>query len=583
MKYACFALFAVCFMGLRAYGAYGLKINPESEDSQQGAFVPVNAEIFRLHQPDGQERVFVRDLEDEHVLHGESPWLAELDERRALVMTEPDFAGGRTGFMFLDGFLRSVLVEDKQYDIDEPDYSGDESDLAALWPARELRLKDAVVPDIWAKSNRLRLWFDNPNLAGIFLAIFSVAVLWLFLLKGRCWKALAVLLSLGLFVAMILTGSRGALLSFLVGLFVVVGLPILRSFTWRKLFIGVAIIPAVVLGVWLSGFGDRYTKSLLDAGPKETSRLVIWQQVPRMIAGTPDGWGIGNAADAYIQWFQESPDCIVRDLVSGHMTLLVEVGWLFGVLYLTLWIFLLLEGLRQVWRGASSVPMGVLTILFCGAWLNPVLSRVELVVLPIVAAVLIIGRSMRSRSRKSVALLAGSIALSVLILGGVIAYGKTHPGQVKIQGASEFVRVGDASSDVWVVEDNYVLHGGYWWLKGNQIRAGYAKNHQLDGAIFCRGVRFLPKSAKRLVLVGESGSEYLASSAQCSAEEVIFIAPPFSWKKIPEELKSRSKIKVYIGELAARHCKDYETPPDWVRKVRGCELYLPQWLDIVSE
>jgi len=58
-----------------------------------------------------------------------------------------------------------------------------------------------------------------------------------------------------------------------------------------------------------------------------------------MLAAAPNGWGSGNSAEAYEQWFEPvGEDVALRHLLSSHLTWLVEFGWPLRWLYLFLWM-----------------------------------------------------------------------------------------------------------------------------------------------------------------------------------------------------------------------------------------------------
>ena len=150
---------------------------------QESSFVPVNGQMYRLRQPDGTVRMFLRDDDEPNLLHGEGGWTAEIDGRKTLVMNDADQDKDRRGFLFLNGYLRKQLVGDREIDVRVPPPGSDAKALAELWPAMEARLVAAEPPDIWSGGPRIRLWFDNPNKAGLLFAEIALAALALLFCK----------------------------------------------------------------------------------------------------------------------------------------------------------------------------------------------------------------------------------------------------------------------------------------------------------------------------------------------------------------------------------------------------------------
>ena len=561
-----------------------------AKESRCASFVPINMRAYRLCQPDGVTRLFVRDEEEPNLLHGDNGWVAEIDGRRALIMKESSAPSGRRGFMAIDGFVRKQLVGTRESDVILPPPGTNSAALASLWPLKGKRLVAAEPPDIWSDGTRLKLWFGNPNKAGVFFAELSLLSLVLLFCRSVWWRILGVLLSLSAFVGMMQTSSRGAMLGFLLGLATMGLLRAKSLFSWKRLLVLLGVA-AVFTGCFLfSGQVDRLGRNLLNEGQRETSRLTIWKEVPRMMWDAPGGWGYGRAAHAYIDWYQPESECLLKDLISGHLTFLVESSWPVRICYVFLWLAVMLIGLGQAIKGAAPVPLALLIAFGIAGCFNPIVTVPELWVAPLLAATWILrsqivskggGRSFRLLAREMMLCLAVGAAITEILLCTTAVLAGMSKAKVSVRKCANAVLLNGTKPDVWLVDDDYVLHGGYWWLKGQEIRRYFQEHSNLRTLGYVRAVDDLPRGAEKIVLVGESGEEFLGMACRPRAQKLVFLAPPFHWQLIPEELRAGSDVSFVIGAHAARLAFGKERPPSWVRIIPGAELYFPAWLDFV--
>lgn len=549
------------------------------------SFAPVNAQVSRMVQPDGTQRVFVRDDEEPNQFHGEAPWLAEQDGRRTLVMTDPDAGGAQKGYMFLDGFLRKTLVGEKERDVQLPRHGAQGRDVKSLWPPEDKRLKSAEVPDVWSDGSRLRLWFDNPNKAGLLFAEVTLAALALFFLSRWWWWVLGGLLSIASFGCLVATSSRGGFLAFLAGLSIFFLSRVRAFFNWKRL---VPIVAALALAagwiVW-SGQSERLAKNLFREGQTETSRLLVWREVPRMMVDAPGGWGFGNSARAYIDWYQKKNNCLLQNMISGHLTFLVEAGWPLRTGYVMFWILALILSFRQALAGKSPAPCAVLTAFAVAACFNPVVAIAELWVLPAACVAVVLRRAFQAcrnwRAYLVPALLAGA-GMVAFVAAVFVLKARFEDGSRPVIGKSgDAVVLNGKDPKIWIVDDDYVLHGGYWWMEGQEIRKYYQAHPDAPALAWVRSVSSLPAHVEKVVLVGTAAGDYLALPSRPRAEEIVFLSPDCTWRAVPEEILSKTKVKLVVGNLAARLSSDYIDPPKWVETVRGAELYVPEWYKLV--
>lgn len=555
----------------------------QMKEAVQASFVPLNASVFRMRTPDGKTLLFQRDAEEPNLLHGDPPWQAELDGRRALLMTEPDAKGRQLGYMFFDGYLRQTLKNGKESQLPVPEPGNDVKALAKLWPAAGERLVAAEAPDIWKRGDRLRLWFDNPNKAGLLFAEIALAALALVFLRPWWLKLLGGVLSLGAFGCLLATSSRGAFLSFLCGLGLM-ALTRLRSlFNWKRMALLAAALAVAAGCLFASGQGERLVKNLFNEGQSETSRLTVWKQVPAMMVDAPGGWGWGKSARAYIDWYQEQNNCLLKDMISGHLTFLVEAGWVLRFLYLFVWGLFLLAALRLARKGGSPIPLGIGGVFAVAACFNPVIAVWELWVIPAVAVVVAAVDFPRWSRRGNLWTVGFTALCTGLALAGIAVYGgsmaKTTPS---VRRTSTGTVLNGNSAAVYLAEDDFVLHGGYWWRFGNELRGYFRGNAKARAVGHVRRVSELPAAMEKLVLVGEAGRDFIQMKKRPDVKEVVFLSPPFTWREVPGELLKSAKTTLAAGELAMRWSGAGIDAPEWVKTVPGAELYIPGWTEYLK-
>jgi hypothetical protein len=61
-------------------------------------------------------------------------------------------------------------------------------------------------------------------------------------------------------------------------------------------------------------------------------------------------------------------------------------------------------------------------------------------------------------------------------------------------------------------------------------------------------------------------------------KSVVFVSPPFQPSDIPEGVLKCCRVKVLVGEFAARYEPGYANVPDWVMVVPGMERYILRWM-----
>ena len=178
-----------------------------------------------------------------------------------------------------------------------------------------------------------------------------------------------------------------------------------------------------------------------------------------------------------------------------------------------------------------------------------------------------------------------TVLSAVLLATGAWA-GLYAKGEVDAR-TSEFVRaegrrvwIHGPNPKVWIVDDG-VLGGG---LTGKDIREFYSVEHRAPAVGYVSSIADLPKDVDKLVLAGHAGAEWLTllsdneSARAHLPKTVVFVSPPFSPVDIPEGVLKTSRVRILIGEFAARYDPGYANAPEWVTIVPGMEMYILRWM-----
>ena len=455
--------------------------------------------------------------------------------------------------------------------------------LPDLWPkdsADRLVAPQDGENDIWSKSGRLRLWFKNPNHAGILVA--QLALLFFGAVLSRRHAALRIaasLLFLGAFVAMLITASRAALLVLGCGAAVMSVLRFRRRISVRVGLVAGAVLAVAVVAMMLSPMGARFGAGALV----DPQRAQIWRAAPRMMADAPAGWGFGCSGRAFVEWYQQDSTFLVANLISSHLTLMAELGWCGRFAYVFLWLLLLGALFKPAKESGEATAFGLVLTLALSAFLHPSLSRAELFVLPVALAAVRLAASVRAGAKCGWApvVRAASVALGVCFL--VFAAGAVDVACPAIAGSRGRAVVNGRNPKVCVLDDDYALHGGFWWTLGPEIRRWYGARLTAEPLALVRDIGAVPRGTRHLVVVGERADAVLSDFPSVAARlprlgRLTFISPNCPASDIVAKVPSRLDVRIVRGERAAALAGEAEGAPG-VEVVPGAELYIPGWLD----
>jgi len=325
------------------------------------------------------------------------------------------------------------------------------------------------------EHTRFTVFGLNPNDVAVLLVVLILslptALRWS---KRLIW--LIVPLETLLVALLVGTGSRGGVLALGCGLIfsLVMFYRQGRSLGWRS-WMAVVLIVSLGLGAGLSVFPKGSRLGRVDLSPDASAgrRLQVWSTVPAMLTAAPMGWGYGQSAEAYEQWFEPvGVEVSFQHLLSSHLTWLVEVSWPLRWLYLFLWmgaIVLLLPSRRfgfPVW--GLAVWTAFLVALWynaAGKWWNWPLPVLWLMVA-------LVARFQqksfpRLRAWVSFALLAG-IAVGIPFLFHALSQPKIP---VKALDAGNIVLIGSGKPTVALLSPSKDVFGDFY---GQEIRKNWS-------------------------------------------------------------------------------------------------------------
>ena len=419
---------------------------------------------------------------------------------------------------------------------------------------------------------RLQLGFDSPNKAAVLLGslvlVFAVAA---FRARRRP-AAVAFGVASGLaWCGLVLTYSRGGLVAFSAGLLVV-----LVTFRRRLL----KFLPLVLLsvGVVLAGvaFCGREKGLALTDDASVGNRLEIWRAAPRMMADSLTGWGLGNAGEAYMGWYQPLRSHErYRTLVSSHLTWLVELGLWGRMAYGAGWLLMLCLCLRRWRQQDDPLPLSVWLAFGIAATFSSVAESPVLWLVPIAVAIPTASDFIRNIARgKCVALFAAAVVWGVLLPLTMIWSGSAESAK-KSGGVSLFDDVlyyGKGRSETWIVRDLSVMGGGAY---GRALRL-YAQQATNVTCGIVSELSAVPSDVRRLVLCGAAadvGVERLADFDRLEEIRVLSPKVPESWLNATSSVP----IRVFCGEFDVR-CPSAEHLR--LSVVGGNGAYLTRWPEL---
>ena len=419
---------------------------------------------------------------------------------------------------------------------------------------------------------RLQLGFDSPNKAAVLLGslvlVFAVAA---FRARRRPAAVAFGVASCLTWCGLVLTYSRGGLVAFAAGLLVVLG-------TFRRRLLRCLPLVLLSVGVVLTAvvFCSREKGLVLTDDASVGNRLEIWRAAPRMMADSLTGWGLGNAGEAYMGWYQPLRSHErYRTLVSSHLTWLVELGLWGRMAYCAGWLLMLCLCLRRWRQQDDPLPLSVWLAFGIAATFSSVAESSVLWLVPIVVAIPTAADFVRNFGNgKCVALLAASLVWGALLPLTMIWCGSAESakrsGRVSLFDGVLFY--GKGRPETWIVRDLSVMGGGAY---GRALRL-YSQQATNVTCGIASELSAVPSDVRRLVLCGAAADIEAERLAGFDALEEIRVLSP----QVPESwLNATSSVPicVFCGEFDV-HCPSADHPRLCV--VNGNGAYLTRWPEL---
>ena len=453
--------------------------------------------------------------------------------------------------------------------------------------------QDRALEGKWDGTGRLCFPYENPNHSGALychLALLALAVL--LACRGKV-RVVAASAFIAFFACLVLTGSRGSLVGFAVGLaafFAFRFRSLIRSRAfWAALAVGVAAI--VCWFGWLHS--DQLLRGFADGRMDWSNaiRVDMLKVAPKMMVDAPGGWGFVGAGRAYFDWYQPLDNLFMTgSLMNDHLTILADAGWLGRFAYLFALLSLLLLSCSYARRGKGGFPLSVLTATVAMSCFNPMFAKIGLWAVPVVAAGLLAFWCFRTRGRCLIL----PVVVSACAAGGLVAVlfwigsAQEPVDGLRVFATGRQVCVRGKAPAIWIVDDTQGALGGIFASK--DLREFYKYSPQAPNVGYVRSIHDLPeRGIQRLVLSGKAANEWLLllsenpEARKHLPREVVFVTPPFAPSEIPAALLHFCKVRVVVGEFAARFQQEYATPPSFVTIVPGMERYILRWMERVME
>ncbi|MEM6821807.1 MAG: O-antigen ligase family protein [Verrucomicrobiota bacterium] len=420
-------------------------------------------------------------------------------------------------------------------------------------------------------SERLTVFYSNPNHAACLLVCLIVSS-WLIFFRKPNWNWLGVSISLVLFLPLFLTASRGAI----VALGIAYGVCFFgrAGVSWKirwSMLVGAVLMFGVSL--LLSYDADRIFTTLDPNDASSQRRLEVWSHVPAMIQAAPFGWGIGNASEAYEQWFQPLEDPVqLKHLLSSHFTWLVEFGWLGRLGYLSLWVAIFWVCCPGSLKSWLRVPLAIWIAFAVMAAFNAVGERWTLWGIPIFWLMMALVFR-KERLLPVVYPVAGSILVGIAFGLSVFLFPKSIAGEVYFD--RQTVRLGQGVVRYVFVEPKIRILGEFY---GHTIRQRIS-GQKVDGAInlvYRTGwSESLQNKSSQATFVCHS-MEKGGWIHQMFAPERIIVLNPTDWDSSVTKTQSSFDGEVYLG---AFRLGSEQRPMEakHLRVAKGSKWYLDQW------
>ena len=553
----------------------------------QGApsyFAPTSLISFRMREQNGLFREFDRGSNGVGELVGAHGWRGTIDGDAVII---------KAGKHSKDEAGEYKFIEGKPEEITDDDGLPKGEKLADLWPSRQnWHRNDEKFFDVWREVGRFRAGYKNPNKSGLLFAEIGLLMLSLAASRRKWLRVTAIAAATVMFTFTVMTGSRSSVIAYLSGAAILVGFQF-RTMVIKNLKF--AMTAALLIGVIIVCGSDRITKKMFSL---DSHRAKIFCVAPRMMTDAPDGWGwyqggyMTGSGKAYFDWYQPLKDFVMPlTLVSDHVTYLVGFSWLGRMAYILSWMLLFSVLLYLAITFKFALPLALWMAFVVVSSLNRIMDSWTLWCLPCIVTASSIPRLIKNFKFKNVLNVIASAVGVTMVMTGLLYYRGVSTKVKSVAVRAENGRIYFKSRKkpaVWIVDDGTVLGGGF---VAKELRYYYRKHPCSPGIGYVRNVMDLPNDVHRLVLAGMSGWHFLMAlnDGHFPAEfnmpaKIIFISPPFPPNAVPELMQKNVELEWYAGEFATSYYKnEYSEAPKWVHVVKGAELYIPNWIELITK
>ena len=551
--------------------------------------VPVNCRGYSFKPAKGASVFFERSSENPDVLTGPRPWVGFIENDKQVIRIWPDLPdrgkGRQTGGMFHKGQLLGYSRDgvDYVYAKGSPKF---EDKLENLWPKKRARqTAKGSLGDSWNSERRFRLWYANPNSAGLLGAELALLFGALCFGAGMWRKVVGVTGVLAGIAIVAFSGSRGAIVATAVGSLAVLA-PSGRKLLSRSGLI--TVISCIVLAVAVLMSAGQWkriagTFSYVDAG--NSRRVKVGLASARMFADAPFGWRGGEVPGrkACLNWYVMDDKRVIRT----HLLTMAELGWFVGFGYLFFWALMLHLAARSL-RDGDRQTFAVWSSLAVAGFFNPVYKDLSLWYLPagcMVWAAWRHGRSLFAMKNLKASVIGAGVFASLLVAAFALCGVWLNRGrQIPVKACGAAAIVNGAAPKVWVVEDCPVL-GGWNDFPGRDILWQYAHNADMPPLGYVHDMADLPREVECLILPGRAAADYLKAYADdasrvCKAKRLLFLSPSVGPASVPPALLNTSDVLWLAGKFLSYRDDGYRRGLPWVRVLAGVEQYIPNWLSL---
>ena len=594
-RFFCLAsiVFAVGAFGA-AEGSADSDVQAQAERFSQMYFAPMDGlNFFRLYAP-GTGIVEFRRNWHTRGIDGAGGWRAAETGWRAvetngeISVQEPEsralyrFRMGRPySMVYLDGTRQKQVV--MQFE-DEPVVPGE---IPTLWDGAEEDAREEVAKK-W--QDRLKLFYENPNHAAVFLAELALLGLFAFLYGSR--KVVIAGGAVGFAAAayfLMKTAGRGGLFGLAIGALLLLGFRFFRRGGKVRAAVASALAVAVVVAFCSgAGLGWRLSaKTIFDAST--SSRLEKWRYVPRMMVESPSGWGATPAGRAYMDWYQPLDSfAVTPTLDSDHLTYMTGFGWLGRFAWAGIWFAVLFVLFRFAAGGGAPLPLAVFSTLGLAAMFNPLLHEWTLWLVPVASLWPFFSSRPWKTPRRYVVPVAAAAVASLSVCAGFYFAGRepSRRAVLPVFADGSRVCVRSRDPDIWFADDRDTL--GYINAP-KEIRYFYSLRPEGKPLGYVQKLSDVPSRVQRLAVAGKLCREYVElwkEGVAPKVEELIFLSPGMPLEAVPDDLRRSCKFVFVVGEFAARYTDVYGHLPvssKEVRQISGAEVYLPGWVAYIVE